>query len=88
MLFYTGAQLPADYHNDIFATEYGAHSRISGMKVVRIKLTKTAAGYQGQSVDFAKGFDRPLAIAQDKSGALLIGDFGSGAIYRITYVGG
>lgn len=87
LMFYTGAQFPQEYKNDAFVTEYGAHARTSGMKVVRVKLNKTATGYTGSSIDFATGFDRPLAIAQDPSGALLIGDYGTGKIYKIRYLG-
>ncbi len=57
------------------------------MKVVRVKLNKTSTGYMGSSIDFATGFDRPLAIAQDPSGALLIGDYGTGRIYKVRYTG-
>ena len=37
---------------------------------------------------FASGFDHPLALAVDKSGALLVADWGSGVIYRIQSRGG
>ncbi len=87
MIFYTGSQFPQNYKNDVFITEYGAHARTSGMKVVRVKLTKNGNAYTGSSIDFATGFDRPLAIVQDPSGALLIGDYGTGRIYRVRYGG-
>jgi glucose/arabinose dehydrogenase len=37
---------------------------------------------------FASGFDHPLALAVDRSGALLVADWGRGVIYRIQSRGG
>jgi glucose/arabinose dehydrogenase len=32
---------------------------------------------------FASGFDHPLALAVDPTGALLVADWGRGVVYRI-----
>jgi hypothetical protein len=34
--------------------------------------------------DFACGFDHPLALVVDRTGALLVADWGRGIIYRIS----
>jgi len=33
---------------------------------------------------FATGFDHPLALAVDRTNALLVADWGRGVLYRIT----
>jgi glucose/arabinose dehydrogenase len=48
---------------------------------------ETAQGPRDEVTDFALGLDHPLDVAVDEDGSLLVADFGSGKIYRITYVG-
>ena len=87
LLFYTGAQFPPGYRNNLFITLWGAHDRSTGQKVVRVELHGGAAGYSAQVSDFATGFDRPLPITVAPDGALLVGDYGDGRILRISYTG-
>ncbi|OAI39657.1 hypothetical protein AYO38_07330 [bacterium SCGC AG-212-C10] len=52
--------------------------------VMRIPLTQTSGGYSGSSEPFITGFDQPMPVTLTPDGALLVGDWGSGTIYRIT----
>jgi glucose/arabinose dehydrogenase len=53
-------------------------------KVQRVALTKTSSGYKGSVAAFLTGFQHPLPVAFTSGGALLVGDWGSGLIYRIA----
>ena len=88
IVFYNGQQFPEEYRNNLFITLWGSSVEGSiGKKVVRVELTKSEGNYTVRVSDFATGFDRPLAIIVAPDGALLVGDHGTGLIYRITYVG-
>ncbi len=85
--FYTGNQFPPEYKNNVFITEYGQEvpGVVAGHKVVRVQLSKTGSSYAGQVSDFATGIPRPLPIRVAPDGALLVGDFASGRIFRIVW---
>ncbi|HEY7397263.1 MAG TPA: hypothetical protein VH538_03095 [Gaiellaceae bacterium] len=53
-------------------------------KVLRVPLTRTSTGYRGTAQPFVTGIANPLPVAITRSGALLIGDWSSGTIYRIS----
>jgi glucose/arabinose dehydrogenase len=53
-------------------------------KVLRVALTKHASGYAGRVVPFLTGFRSPLPVLATATGALLVGDWATGKIYRIT----
>jgi glucose/arabinose dehydrogenase len=53
-------------------------------KVQRVALTRTASGYRGTVTPFLTGIANPLAIALAPDGSLLVGDWSTGTIYRIT----
>jgi glucose/arabinose dehydrogenase len=93
--FYDAAQFPADYRGSIFAAEHGSwnRSKRTGYKVIRVLMKDGAP--TGQYEDFATGFvindsevwGRPVGVAVDKDGALLISEDASGTIWRISYSG-
>ncbi len=95
MTFYEAAQFPADYRGNIFAAEHGSwnRSKRTGYKVIRV-IVKDGAP-TGEYDDFATGFvvndsevwGRPVGVAVDKDGALLVSEDASGTIWRITYSG-
>lgn len=95
MTFYNGTQFPSEYRGSIFAAEHGSWNRAkrTGYKVIRI-LTEDGAP-TGEYEDFATGFvisdsevwGRPVGVAVDKTGALLVSEDASGTIWRITYSG-
>jgi len=49
-----------------------------GRRVVRVDVRS------GRVTDFAEGFPHPLALAVDPWGALLVADWETGVIYRIS----
>lgn len=63
-----------------------------GQTVDRIDLRplESADGlnYRGEPSIFIDGLNRPLPLAVDANGDLLIGDYATGLIYRVRYVGG
>ncbi len=92
MRFYTGAQFPAAYKNNIFIAEHGSwnKSKKSGFKISRVTLD--AAGKPAKIEPFATGFQqdetfwgRPADVHIANDGSLLVSDDVAGAIYRISY---
>jgi glucose/arabinose dehydrogenase len=53
-------------------------------KVQLVRLTATAAGYTGKSTAFLTGFANAVPVLLDAKGALFVGDWTTGRIYRIT----
>jgi glucose/arabinose dehydrogenase len=72
----------AFWRGDLFVALWGEYlSAQHGRKVMRIRL---GPGRKATRVtEFASGFDHPLALVVDRSGALLVADWGRGVIYRI-----
>jgi hypothetical protein len=95
MTFYNATQFPADYRGSIFAAEHGSwnRSKRTGYKIIRVIMKDGAP--TGEYEDFATGFTiddsavwgRPVGVAVDNNGALLISEDGSGTIWRISYSG-
>jgi glucose/arabinose dehydrogenase len=96
MTFYEGAQFPAEYRGDIFASEHGSWNRSvrTGYEVIRVPLRQTNRA-SGEYEDFVTGFvvdnsrvwGRPVGITVAQDGALLVSDDGSNSIWRIVYTG-
>lgn len=96
MVFYAGPQFPAEYRGDIFAAFHGSWNRAkrTGYKVVRVFLKNGQP--TGEYEDFLTGFvisdrtvwGRPVGVAVDRDGALLVSEDGSGTIWRVSYRGG
>jgi len=95
MTFYDGTQFPAEYRGSIFAAEHGSWNRAkrTGYKVIRVFVKDGVP--TGEYQDFATGFviddsqvwGRPVGVAVDKDGALLVSEDASGTIWRISYSG-
>jgi glucose/arabinose dehydrogenase len=93
MTFYTATQFPAEYRGSIFAAEHGSwnRSKPTGYKIIRV-IVKDGAP-TGEYEDFVTGFvvdnssawGRPVGVAVDKEGALLVSEDASSTIWRITY---
>ena len=82
LAFYTGASFPREYRGNLFVALWGQYlSNRHGRRVVRIRLGP--GGKARRVTDFARGFDHPLALVVDRTGALLVADWGRGVIYRI-----
>lgn len=97
LVFYTGAQFPADYQGDGFVAIHGSgpYDKLDGYKVVRVKFRNgvPVGGYE----DFLTGFSTtrggklyvwgtPSQLAIAKDGSLLIADDKGSCIWRVTAV--
>jgi glucose/arabinose dehydrogenase len=95
MLFYEGAQFPAEYRGDGFAAEHGSWNRAqrSGYEVIRLPMKHGHA--TGEYEDFLTGFvnpdstvwGRPVGVAVAKDGSLFVSDDGSRSIWHVSYLG-
>ncbi|HEY3179473.1 MAG TPA: PQQ-dependent sugar dehydrogenase [Casimicrobiaceae bacterium] len=94
MRFYTGAQFPPAFRNQIFIAEHGSWNRSQkiGYRVtlVRLDATGKALAYE----PFAEGWlqdgrvwGRPADVSVAPDGSLFVSDDLAGAIYRIRYRG-
>lgn len=91
LVFYTGAQFPAEYRNDAFVAFHGSWNRkpSSGYEVARIRFKNgQATGFE----PFLSGFltaegetGRPFGTAIARDGSLLVGDDRNGVLYRVSY---
>ncbi len=95
MMFYTAEGFPAQYQGHAFAAEHGSwnRSKRSGYKVIDVPLQNGKA--TGEYVDFLTGFvtdsgdvwGRPVGVAVDKGGALVVSDDGGNCLWRVKYGG-
>jgi glucose/arabinose dehydrogenase len=93
MLFYSGAQFPAEYRNDAFVALRGSWNRrpAIGYEVARIRFEN---GEPKRFEPFLTGFliengeaqfGRVAGLAVAKDGSLLVSDDQNGMIYRVSY---
>jgi len=96
LTFYTGNSFPAMFHGGAFVGEHGSWNRnqLNGYRVVFIRL---AGGRPiGKPIDFVTGFldnkgqarGRPVGVAVDRTGALILADDVGNAVWRVSYAGG
>jgi glucose/arabinose dehydrogenase len=91
LAFYTGDNLPAKYHSGAFVGEHGSwdRPRFNGYKVVFVPFKDGKPN--GKPEDVVTGFlnaqgqarGRPVGVAVDKSGALLIADDVGDTVWRV-----
>ncbi len=96
LVFYTGDQFPATYHNDAFVAFRGSWNRSqgTGYKIVRVPFNSQGEP-QGYYEDFVTGWlvdpkiptvwGRPVGLAIAQDGAMLITDEPGGIIWRVSY---
>jgi putative membrane-bound dehydrogenase-like protein len=78
--FYSGDTFPALYRDNAFITLWNRG------EVARIELARTSGGdYLARTTTFGKGFLYPIDTATGPDGNLYVADFGTSAVYRITY---
>ncbi|MGN6307655.1 MAG: PQQ-dependent sugar dehydrogenase [Mesorhizobium sp.] len=92
MTFYTGDNLPEQYKGGAFIGEHGSWDRghFNGYKVVFVPFK--GGKPSGKAEDFVTGFlanddethGRPVGLAVDKTGALLIADDVGNTVWRVT----
>ena len=96
LTFYTGTNLPAAYRGGAFVGEHGSWDRkpLNGYKVVFVPF---AGGRpSGKAQDVVTGFltgdgkthGRPVGLAVDSHGGLLVADDAGGVVWRVTAAGG
>ena len=93
--FYTGSALPAAYQGGAFVGEHGSWDRtpLNGYKVVFVPFADGKPS--GPAQDFMTGFltpddhakGRPVGVAIDKTGALLVADDLGDKVWRVTPAG-
>ena len=87
-----GASLPKPFQSGMFITQHGSWNRriLSGYKVIFIPFTRNHP--TGDPIDVLSGFvnaanearGRPVGVALDKHGALLVADDVGNIIWRVT----
>lgn len=81
--FYQAAQFPRPYYDNAFVALWSLG------EVARVELAQSPGGeYLSRTSTFASGFVYPLAVTIGPAGSLYVADFGTSAVYRITYSGG
>jgi glucose/arabinose dehydrogenase len=96
LVFYTADALPANYRGGAFIGEHGSWNRdqFNGYKVVFVPFSNGKPN--GKAQDVVTGFlnsdgeahGRPVGVAVDKTGALLIADDVGNTVWRVTASGG
>jgi glucose/arabinose dehydrogenase len=96
MAFSTGAAMPPQYRGGAFVGEHGSWDRspLNGYKVIYVSFANGRPN--GKPVDVLTGFiaggntahGRPVGLAVDASGALLVADDLGGAVWRVSAAGG
>jgi hypothetical protein len=89
---YTGNQLPEIYRGGAFVSEHGSWDRtpLNGYKVVFVPFS--GGKPSGHAQDVVTGFldasnharGRPVGLAVDRSGALLIADDVGNTVWRVS----
>ena len=92
LVFYSGANLPAHYRGGAFVGEHGSWNRpvLNGYKVVYVPFSEGRPS--GPAEDIVTGFlvdqeharGRPVGLAVDGGGALLIADDAGNTVWRVT----
>jgi hypothetical protein len=91
LVFDTGDGLPAHYRGGAFVGEHGSwdRSQLNGYRVVFVpfangKPTGMPEDVLTGFVDGDKAHGRPVGLAMDKSGALLVADDVGGTVWRVS----
>jgi glucose/arabinose dehydrogenase len=94
LVYYGGTALPAPFQNGMFIGQHGSwnRSRLSGYKVVFVPFKDRRPA--GEPVDVLTGFlkndgsgkahGRPVGVAIDGKGALLVADDTGNSVWRVT----
>ena len=78
--FYTGSQYPPEYRDSGFIALWNRG------EIARVEVGRAASGnYLGRTSNFAHGFLYPIDVTTGPDGNLYVADFGTSAVYRITF---
>jgi glucose/arabinose dehydrogenase len=92
LAFYTGTLLPEQYRNGAFVGQHGSWNRnpFSGYKVIFVPFTDGRPSGEAQDIltgfvnDDGKAHGRPVGVAEDKAGALLVADDVGNVVWRVA----
>lgn len=94
LAFYDGNQFPAQFSGGAFVGEHGSWNRrdLNGYRVVFIRFVngRPVGNPQDFVSDFVKGDvarGRPVGVAVDRTGALIVADDVGNTVWRVTYAG-
>ena len=80
MTFYSGDRYPQEYRQSAFVALWGRG------EIARVEVAQAPSGnYLAHSTTFASGFLYPIDMVTGPDGHLYVADFGTNAVYRITY---
>jgi glucose/arabinose dehydrogenase len=92
LVFYTGTNLPAHYRGGAFVGEHGSWDRsvLNGYKIIYVPFENGRPA--GSAEDVVTGFlldgdkarGRPVGLAVDNTGALLIADDAGNSVWRVS----
>jgi len=93
MAFYAGKSFPAKYQGGFFSAQHGSWNRTKPVGAQVLFTSLKADGTADKTEVFASGWlddnglyrGRPVDVAVQKDGSLLISDDFAGAIYRVSY---
>jgi glucose/arabinose dehydrogenase len=97
LLFYTGAQFPAEYRNSAFVALHGSINRsmLSGYSIVRVPFRNGRpagppenflTGFIARDDDQKEAWGRPVGLLQLPDGSLLVSDDGGNRVWRVSYL--
>jgi len=96
LAFYTGGTFPAMFRGGAFVGEHGSWNRheLNGYRVVFIRFADGKP--VGKPMNFVAGFidpkgnarGRPVSVAVDRTGALIVADDVGNTVWRVSYGGG
>jgi glucose/arabinose dehydrogenase len=92
LVFYTGTSLPTHYHGGAFVGEHGSWNRstLNGYKIIYVPFENGRPSgaaedvVTGFLVDGDKARGRPVGLAVDSQGGLLIADDTGNSVWRVT----
>jgi glucose/arabinose dehydrogenase len=92
LAFYTGPLLPEQYRNGAFVGQHGSWNRkpLSGYKVIFVPFTDGHPSGEPQDIltgfvnEDGKAHGRPVGVAVDKAGAVLVADDVGNVVWRVT----
>ena len=96
LLFYTGAQFPAEYRNSAFVALHGSINRstLSGYSIVRVPFRNGRpsgapetflSGFIARDDEEKEAWGRPVGLLQLPDGSLLVSDDAGNRIWRVSY---
>lgn len=78
--FYLGATYPVDYRDTAFVTLWKRG------EIAHVEVARTPGGnYLSRTTTFGQGFLYPIDVITGPDGNLYVANFGTSAVYRITY---